>query len=241
MPDVFDFPEALGRAQTAGAVCAELMARVEPDGFSIYAIGALPHPDVPYPTEFMINNWPLAWTTAYFDRQFGERDPTLRALATIGRAFTIADLRAGRLGFRPSAPELEVLDFAESLGLPEGFVVPVFRAHGYTGIACLIGAGPDPAPAVRARLQFLLEHAHDRLRALGASQPLPRPGPVLSRREVEVLSLARRGLTDAAIAEAADISVRTVRFHFENARRKLAAHSRAEAVAIAVGRYLLPV
>lgn len=241
MPDIFEFPEALGRAQTVAAVCAELMARVEPCGFTIYALGALPHPDVPYPSDFMITNWPPAWIAAYFDRQFGERDPTLRALATTGHAFTIAELRAGRLGFRPDARELEVLDFAGSLGFPEGIVVPVFRAHGHTGIACLTGPGPDPAPPIRARLQFLLEHTYDRLRALGPSQPQPRSGPVLSRREVEVLSLARRGLTDAAIAEAADISVRTVRFHFENARRKLAAHSRSEAVAIAVGRYLLPV
>lgn len=241
MPDIFDFPQMLAGARTPAEVCAALLARVEPFGFTVYAIGALPHPDAPYPTRFMVNNWPHAWLTAFYDREFGMRDPTLRALATTGRPFTIAELRAGLLGFAPEPRELEVLDFAAGLGLPEGLVVPVFRAHGHTGIACLTGVGPDPAPAVRARLQFLLEHAYDRLRELSATQPEPGAPPLLTRREVEVLSLARRGLTDAGIAEAAGISVRTVRFHFDNARRTLAARSRSEAIAIAVGRHLLPV
>ena len=112
MRDVFDFPEVLAQAQTPAAVCTELLAQTEPHGFPIYAIGAVPHPDSPYPTRFMVSNWPPAWHAAYFDRQFGERDPTLKAMKGFGRPFTVSDLRAGRCGFLPSAPEREVLDFA---------------------------------------------------------------------------------------------------------------------------------
>lgn len=241
MPDLFEFPEVLARAQTPAAVCAELLARAEAHGFSIYAIGAVPHPEAPYPTPFMVTNWPQAWHAAYYDRQFGDRDPTLRAMKSHGRPFSISDLRAGRCGFTPSAAEVEMLDFASSIGSTEGFLVPVFRANGYSGFSCLSGTGPDPAPPVRARLQFLLEHAHDRLRALVAQNSAAGQNAALTAREIEVLSLARRGLTDADIAALAGISVRTVRFHFENARRKLAARSRPEALAIALARHLLPV
>ncbi|WP_417625574.1 autoinducer binding domain-containing protein [Pararhodobacter aggregans] len=239
MPDVFDFPAALAQAQTPAAACTELLSWSEPHGFSIYAIGAAPHPDAPYPTQFMVTNWPQDWQSAYYDRQFGDRDPTLRAMKALGRPFTISDLRAGRCGFLPGAAEREVLDFAASLGYPEGLLVPVYRANGYRGFSVLAGNAPDPGPALRARLQFLLEHAHDRLRVLVAQQL--DENALLTPREVQILSLARLGQGDADIARQAAISIRTVRFHFDNARRKLAARSRSEAIAIAVEQHLLPV
>ncbi|MCB1388635.1 MAG: autoinducer binding domain-containing protein [Rhodobacteraceae bacterium] len=240
MPDLFDFAESVNQMSTPGAVCAELLSHTEPHGFFIYAIGAVPHPETPYPTRFMVSNWPQSWHAAYYERQFGDRDPTLRAMKGHGRPFSITDLRRGKCGFLPTSGELEMLDFAASIGSPEGFLVPIFRANGYAGFSCLSGGGPDPSPAVRARLQFLLEHAHDRLRTLAAYHDAGGAGPPLTRREIEVLSLSRRGLGDAEIARVSGISVRTVRFHFENARHKLAAHSRTEAIAIAVGRHLLP-
>ncbi len=238
MLDLFLFPERIARAPTIGAVCAELVALTGPRGFPVYVIGALPHPEAPYPGNFMVTNWPLEFQTAYFERRFGDRDPTLRALAGAARAFTIAELRAGRLGFMPSAAEREVLDYAAGLGYPQGLMVPVWRAQGYAGVAGVCGPGPEPDALLRSQLQFLLEHAHDRLRALWV-QP-PGAAAALTRRETEVLGLARRGLSDAGIAAQAGIAVRTVRFHFENARRKLAARSRPEAIAIAVSRHLLP-
>ena len=164
----------------------------------------------------------------------------LRAIAALGRPFTTDDIRAGRAGFQPTAEEREVLDFAASIGLPQAFVAPIYRAQGYAGIACLVGSAADPSPNLRARLQFLAEHTHDRLRALSAATAAQGMGGALSPREIEILNLAQHGLHDAAIAEAAGISVRTVRFHFENARRKLAARSRSEAIAVAVARHLLP-
>jgi DNA-binding CsgD family transcriptional regulator len=65
-------------------------------------------------------------------------------------------------------------------------------------------------------------------------------GPTaLSTREVEVLRAARDGHRDAAIAETLGLSVRTVRFHFENARRKLGSSTRAEALARAMNLHLI--
>ena len=52
----------------------------------------------------------------------------------------------------------------------------------------------------------------------------------LSRRESEVLRLVAKGLTSRQIAGELGICVSTVRTHVENARQRLAAHSRAEAV-----------
>lgn len=61
-----------------------------------------------------------------------------------------------------------------------------------------------------------------------------RVGSDLTQREIEVLRLAAQGLPNAAIAERLYLSVNTVRNHVQNAIAKLGAHSKLEAVAIAV-------
>lgn len=237
MEDLFSLPDTLESLPTGQAVCAEVLRLLEPMGMSVYAIGARPHPDDPYPTSFLESNMPKAWADSYFEREFGPRDPMLRGLDELDRPFTPTDLRSGRTGLTLRAEEVEVLDFCTELGLPHGFVMPIYRAHGYRGIACVVGRGPDPDHPTRARLHFILDHAHDRLRALwleGASIPAG-----LTPRERQVLGLAQRGRTDKEIALATGISVRTVRFHFENARHKLGAHTRAQAVAAAASLHIL--
>jgi len=63
----------------------------------------------------------------------------------------------------------------------------------------------------------------------------------LSEREIEVLTWVARGKTSADIADLLTLSKRTVEFHIENARTKLNAGSRTEAVIkAAAGRLIEP-
>lgn len=62
----------------------------------------------------------------------------------------------------------------------------------------------------------------------------------LTDREREVLDLVADGLTNAAIAERLFVSVHTVRNHIANLSAKLGAHSKLEALSIAVREGLLP-
>jgi DNA-binding NarL/FixJ family response regulator len=59
---------------------------------------------------------------------------------------------------------------------------------------------------------------------------------VISPREREVLTLAATGLTTHQIAESFGLSEMTVDTHFRNAIRKLGAHNRTHAVALAVAQ-----
>ena len=63
---------------------------------------------------------------------------------------------------------------------------------------------------------------------------------VLTEREREVLTLLAEGLSNAAIADRLVVSVHTVRNHVANLSAKLGAHSKLEALAIAVREGLLP-
>ncbi|HUD85719.1 MAG TPA: response regulator transcription factor [Xanthobacteraceae bacterium] len=63
----------------------------------------------------------------------------------------------------------------------------------------------------------------------------------LNEREVEVLTWAARGKTSAEIAKILDLTKRTVDFHIDNARAKLGASTRTEAVLkAATGRLIEP-
>ena len=61
----------------------------------------------------------------------------------------------------------------------------------------------------------------------------------LTQREVEVLELMARGLSNAAIAEQLVVSVHTVRNHVANLSTKLDAHSKLEAVSRALREGLI--
>ena len=66
------------------------------------------------------------------------------------------------------------------------------------------------------------------------------PHDKLTERERQVLQLLAEGLSNAAIADRLFVSVHTVRNHVANLSTKLGAHSKLEALSIAVREGLLP-
>ncbi len=73
----------------------------------------------------------------------------------------------------------------------------------------------------------------------GVTEPRTRSG-LLSARERGVLQLVAAGLSNRQIAETLGISERTVKFHVTAIFNKLGADNRAQAVALAAARGLLP-
>jgi two-component system NarL family response regulator len=65
------------------------------------------------------------------------------------------------------------------------------------------------------------------------------PAPVLTARELEVLKLVARGMSNREVAEQLYISENTVKNHIRNILEKLHLHSRMEAVMYAVRKRLL--
>lgn len=67
----------------------------------------------------------------------------------------------------------------------------------------------------------------------------PSTDPELTRREVQVLRLVAKGMTNRDVGEALCISENTVKNHVRNILEKLHLHSRVEAVMYAVRKHLL--
>lgn len=235
IPDVFATIGQLRACRTPQEVGAAVVAALAGYGLRHYAIGGMPPPSDPNPTSFMFHNWPEEWTRMYFERAYAEVDPIPRVAMTCAVPMTVGEVRAGLAGFVPG-PEAEAyFQEAERITGGKGLIVPIFGPHGHHGIVVFAGEAEAFAPADRGALHMLAIYAHNRMLELfGRAE-----APVLSAREVEVLRLARNGDGDEAIAQRLGISTRTVRFHFENARKKLQARTRAEALISAVGRHLL--
>ena len=235
--DVFAAIEGFLACRTPQEVGNALALALQPYGLSTYAVGGMPPPSDPNPTPFTLHNWPQAWNDIYFERNFGEIDPVARAAMVSAMPFTLTDLREGRAGVA-MGPEMDAyFAAAAELGRNSGLVVPIHGPLGYHGIVVFAGHNADPQAPQIPQLHLLALYAHDRMFTLFGRGP----GAMarLTPREVEVLRHARNGLGDEEVAALIGITARTVRFHFENARKSLGARSRVEALMLASGHHLL--
>ena len=149
----------------------------------------------------------------------GGRNPLLRAGASLAQGRIAAALGDGRMARALIEDAVDLYDAATArydAALARLELVDLLRASGQAG---------------RARQTERL--ARDALAALGASVPGPATGP-LSAREVEVLRLVARGLSNDDIAAQLVLSVRTVERHVANVYAKIGASGRtARAIATA--------
>lgn len=117
------------------------------------------------------------------------------------------------------------------LGFPDGLAVPCHGAGGYLGVVSLAFSGlHELSPMERSAIELasLALHAHMRkLKGSGGDGDLPE----LSPRERDCIGFVAEGKTDGEISEILTVSRTTVITHVQNARLKLGAATRAEAVA----------
>ena len=236
--DIFATVAQIADCRTPHEVGAVLAAALPEFGLRVYAIGGMPTEGDPNPTGFMFQNWPEVWQRLYYERNYASVDPVPRAAMVCAMPLTIGELRAGKAGFVPGAQADEYFAEAARVAGGRGLIVLIAGPHGYHGIVVFVGDTEDFTATDRAQLHVLAIYAHDRMLNLFGHAPGSLDHP-LSQREVAVMRLARSGAGDEAIAAQLGITVRTVRFHFENARKKLAVKTRAEALVKAVGLHLL--
>lgn len=97
------------------------------------------------------------------------------------------------------------------------------------GAIALVGAAEDADLVLSERV----------VRATGAAT-IARPGVDLTARELDVLRLVARGLSNKEIAADLGITTHTVKYHVAAVLEKLDVRSRTEAVSLGVRRGLVP-
>ena len=181
-------------------------------------------------------------------------------VVSVGLASTLAQARAR---VQSTAPDVLVLDRR----LPDGDGVDAIRdlkaLRPSMNVLVLTGSSSDDVlvraleagaagflsktrslaevtSAVRAAAQGEASISSEMLaRLLPRLTRVSAPTPTLTRREEEVLGMLAQGLSNAAIATELTVSVNTVRNHVANLSAKLGAHSKLEAMSIAIQRGLL--
>jgi DNA-binding CsgD family transcriptional regulator len=209
-------------------------------GFDHFMFGALPTTEnVPEPP-IVFGTYPGDWLERYREQRLYRIDPAARHC----QAHDFSIPWTNRL-FNTEAETAAFYEEARSFGISAGGVCPLsYRGMETSGMGFARDQDADAAlPDVFRALQGMLLigcYAHETLERFRHSLSLDEIPP-LTVRERECLLHAATGLSDARIADRLDMSVRTVRFHLANARRKLNATGRQQMVARAVQSGLISI
>lgn len=190
---------------------------------------ALPPPELPDEEGALVELLELApaealtRARAWRDRFAGD-DRRTAELSVLG----IAAVSLAAMGRTTEADETlaEALDLGARTGLVRSFAEADRDAMSGL-LARAVGSGRLDA-AARAHAAIV----RDALEALRHAQPSPdAPPPVLSARELEVLSVLAEGLTNQQVADRLHVSLATVKTHLNHIYDKLGARKRTRAIA----------
>lgn len=176
-----------------------------------------------------VREWTPQWR-AFVKTHFATSEPRLKFLDEFHAPFTWREA-AGGAQFNPEDRALMAL--AAKNGWVDGFVVPVIRDGSHFSVVTAVSTRLlDPAD--KAGYSVFSLYFMERVRALVRAPDFQAPPLGLSRREIECLQLASEGSSDLEIGRALSISHATAHAHVENAKRRLGASTRAQAVSIAM-------
>ncbi len=167
---------------------------------------------------------PPGWESLYAERRFQDTNYLTREIRRRSDPFRWTDIEL------ISADERFLAQTLVELGFPDGLATPCHGPGGYVGVVSLAFTNLDDiSPADRSAIQFASLVLHNRMRGLSslASPNLPK----LTRRERDCIGFIAEGKSDWDISVILGVSHTTVISHVQNAKRKLGAATRAQAVA----------
>jgi DNA-binding CsgD family transcriptional regulator len=179
-------------------------------------------------------NYPTEWVNIYRARSYYRVDPVARNLFTKPRPLIWSQLRR-----RIKTPiEKEFYGTAAEFGLKDGFAFGA-RFDNSTAGSFFSCVGEDLGRSQRHRLilNYLVPHLHVALSRMHMGHQHDKAN--LTARELEVLAWAKYGKTNWEISALLMLSKRVVKFHIENAMRKLNVSNRTQAIAVALSQGLI--
>lgn len=230
-----NFAVSLRDLPDAAAVVASLAAFGQQFGWGTVAIGTMPQSNNGQLPPFFYANWPDWFHEAYVAERLVEVDPIVKFASTARNAANWDEIAAAGGSENGGG---RMFDVTKDYGWRNGLAVPILGRGGYRAIGSFAGVAPDNSPTEQHLLHLAVILAHDQLRDLHANGA-PASLPQLTPREREVLKWLVAGKTNWEISEILVISERTVHFHVNRLRQKLAAANRAQIAAIAISRGLV--
>lgn len=227
--------DGIRHARSPAEIWRALKSFAEPLGFThLSVLSPMDANETRLKPHIIYADAPASFFDAFDERGLLRHHPLVQHALVSSEPFTTRQIQAGDL----TPEQAKALEFiGTQLNLTAGFIVPVRRNGVLLGIVSYGGVNCRLGPIERSILHLL---AHTALvRALEVKDAKEVPAVDLSPRELQCLQWASRGKTDAEIGVILGISARTARFHIENAKRKLGAATRVQAVAEAMRRHAI--
>ena len=180
---------------------------------------------------FYVIDWPSEFATVYHASDLIAVCPIMRALAVFDTPYCWADMRD--LCFQTKG-SWRLMEAARAHGWEDGLVVPLPRGGARKGIISMMGRAGHMRAEDRPLVAALAMVYYERVRGMLTGAATLVSSAKLTTLEISCLRLIASGLPDASLAEKLSISLSQVHENMQNARIKLGAKTRAEAVAVVV-------
>jgi LuxR family quorum sensing-dependent transcriptional regulator len=233
--EAFDVIEKLDRLTNMDAVMDAMHRAINRYGFETLLFTELPNPRQRFENAVLGMRWPAEWFKIYNEGRYVHVDPVIRHLRRAARPFEWTDAR-----YDPEAEPraAKVMQLRADFGLGRALVVPIPGPVDSTASVSMTGPNPELAAHSRPAIHLMALYAFDRAAGLSVA---PRPKPLLTAREREVLSWVAAGKSAWEIGEILNTAKRTVDEHAQTATRKLGAGTRTQAVALAIRDRLISI
>lgn len=195
-------------------------------GIDRFCFASHPNPSSELKDILETHNFPNDWLKRYEQQKYLHCDVALRHAKRVVQPFIYESAPD------PHHEARELVGDLSDIGLSGALVVPVFGPTGPRGVAWLQGLQFDKAddPIFQAIAVYTFERL---LKFKAAARP------VLSKRELEVLSWAARGKSAWEIGEILRLAQGTVEEYTHSASKKLGAANRTHAIVLALINQLI--
>lgn len=229
----FEHIRKIDEAQTPEAVCRELLSVTGQFGLTKVLSCTVPkagHSDVGLLEHVFLVDWPQDWMEHHIGQGYMHVDPVVQRTRSDFRPF---EWREAPIHGDQAMKSQRVMDEACDFKLNAGYCVPVLTESGTLGVTSLSGEWVELSPHGRGLINLLSSYALNRAISLKMHR-IARLRYQLTPREVECMRWAAEGKTDWEISMILGISEHTAARHLVNARDKLGAGNRVQAVAMAI-------
>lgn len=205
-------------------------------GFEQFMYGCRLPTSLISPQLIFINGYRKDWWDHYTEKEYMKIDPIVDYGAN-----NITPLRWHELDHPSKANECiqQLMSESKAFGLSSGISFPVHTPRGE--IAMLSFSSSEAPELANSRMQevephlmMLAYHVHDSVMRIFRNTNKVQPAIILTKREEECLLWAAEGKTSDETAMILHISESTVRFHLNNAAKKLNVRTRCHAIARAI-------
>lgn len=229
-PNPFDFIETVRRLDTPREIVETMRAALSGFGVEYLCFNFLPGSTENFKDLLLASRLPAGWIELYNEKQFVHADPSIRYCKRMLRPYRWVKEAPYDPEREPRA--LEVVQRAADFGMLDGLVIPIARPAAEAGHVWAGGRALSFEERELPAIHLMALYAFDRV--LQLRRPLASPEPGLTPREQEVLTWAALGKPAWEIGKILKISARTANAHIVNARQKLGAVNRTQAVMIAL-------